>query len=71
MNVKFPLGALLILAAVLGYLLGTESGRQQRDSLVRKVRRDESIDELIDAVDEAVDEAVADQAATEVASAEG
>jgi uncharacterized membrane protein len=67
MNVKFPLGALLILAAVLGYLLGTESGRQQRDSLVRKVRRDESIDELIDAVDEAV----ADQAATEVASAEG
>jgi hypothetical protein len=64
MNVKLPLGMLLMVAAVLGYLLGTESGRQQRDSLVRKVRREEAIDELI----EAVDDAITDEAVTEAAS---
>ena len=64
MNVKLPLGILLMMAAILGYLLGTESGRQQRDSLVRKIRREESIDELI----EAVDEAVTEEAVTEAAS---
>ena len=64
MNVKLPLGILLMMAAILGYLLGTESGRQQRDSLVRKLRREESIDELI----EAVDEAVTEEAVTEAAS---
>jgi hypothetical protein len=64
MNVKLPLGMLLMVAAILGYLLGTESGRQQRDSLVRKVRREESIDELI----EAVDDAVTEEAVTEAAS---
>ena len=70
MNVKLPLGILLMVAAILGYLLGTESGRQQRDSLIRKVRREESIDELIEAVDEAVTEAV-DEVVTEAASTEG
>ena len=60
MNVKIPLGLLLAVAAVLGYLLGTESGRQQRDSLLRRVRREEDeevIDELIETVDDAVTEA--------------
>jgi uncharacterized integral membrane protein len=42
MKVKLPLGILLMVAVILGYLLGTESGRQQRDSLVRKVRREEA-----------------------------
>jgi hypothetical protein len=64
MNVKLPLGILLMVAAILGYLLGTESGRQQRDSLVRRVRREEAIDELI----EAVDDAVTEEAVTEAAS---
>ena len=64
MKVKLPLGILLMVAVILGYLLGTESGRQQRDSLVRKVRREESIDELI----EAVDDAVTEEAVTEAAS---
>ena len=64
MNVKLPLGILLMVAAILGYLLGTESGRQQRDTLVRKVRREEAIDELI----EAVDDAITEEAVTEAAS---
>jgi hypothetical protein len=58
MKVKLPLGIVLLVAAILGYLLGTEAGRQQRDSLVRKVRREESTDELIDAVEDAVTEAI-------------
>ena len=66
MKVKVPLGILLVLAAVLGYLLGTESGRQQRDSLMRVIRREEATDESIEAVDDAVTEAAAtDVAATE------
>ena len=59
MNVKIPLGLLLAVAAVLGYLLGTESGRQQRDSLLRRVRREEDeevLDELIETVDDALTE---------------
>jgi len=49
MKVKVPLG-LLILAGVVLYLLGTESGRQQRDRLVRRVRREEAVDDFIEAV---------------------
>jgi hypothetical protein len=49
MKVKIPLG-LLILAGVVLYLLGTESGRQQRDRLVRRVRREEAIDDLLETV---------------------
>lgn len=67
MKVKLPLGMLLALAVVLGYLLGTEAGRRQRDSLVRRLRHEEDIDE----VTETVDDPVADAAATDVASNEG
>lgn len=66
MNVKIPIGIVLVMAAVLGYLLGTEAGRQQRDSLLSKVRREEAIDDVVEAVDEAVTEA----AATETVSTE-
>ena len=66
MKVKLPLGILLVMATVLGYLLGTESGRQQRDSLMRVIRREEATDESI----EAVDDAVTDAAATDVAATE-
>ena len=66
MKVKVPLGILLVMATVLGYLLGTESGRQQRDSLMRVIRREEAADESIEAVDDTVTEV----AATEVAATE-
>ena len=39
MNVKIPLAVLLVLSVALGYMLGTESGRQQRDALLAKVGR--------------------------------
>lgn len=42
MKVKIPLGLLVVLAAALGYLLGTESGRQQRDVILVKVGRKEA-----------------------------
>ena len=65
MKVTIPLGLLLMVAIALGYLLGTESGRQQRDSLIRVIRREEAIEAVEDAVAEAVDEAVAEAATTE------
>jgi hypothetical protein len=77
MNVKLPLGILLMVAAILGYLLGTESGRQRRDSLVRMAGREDATDELTDetieavtgdAAIDAVDDAVTGEAATEAAT---
>ena len=56
---KLPLGILLVMATVLGYLLGTESGRQQRDSLMRVIRRETATDESIEAVTDAVTAAAA------------
>lgn len=52
MKVKVPLLVLLLLAAAVGYLLGTEKGRRQREQIVNRVLRREAIDELADAVDE-------------------
>jgi hypothetical protein len=43
MKVKLPLGLLLIIASALGYLMGTEAGREHRDSLVRIIRRQNDI----------------------------
>ena len=34
MKVKIPLGLLLLLASAMGYLMGTEAGRERRDALV-------------------------------------
>jgi hypothetical protein len=39
MNVKVPLGVLLLLAITLGYVLGTENGRAQRDVILVKLGR--------------------------------
>ena len=39
MKIKIPLALLLLLAAGLGYLLGTENGRSQRDVILLKVGR--------------------------------
>ncbi len=58
MNIKIPLGILLVMAAVLSCSLRTEVGWQQREGLLRRIRREETIDEGIEA------------AATEAASTE-
>ena len=42
MKVKFPLGVLLLLAITLGYVLGTENGRAQRDVILVKLGRKEA-----------------------------
>ena len=39
MKVKVPLAALLLLALALGYVLGTENGRAQRDMVLVKMGR--------------------------------
>lgn len=65
MKVKISLGMLLVLVT-LAYLMGTEAGRQQREDLLRKLRREEDMDEPI----ETVDDAVSGAAATDVASNE-
>ena len=55
MNVKAPLGLIVLLAAAVGYLLGTEAGREQRDRLLDRVRREGAPDELIEDPDAAVE----------------
>ena len=59
MKVTIPLGV-LILAVLLGYLLGTESGRAQRDVILVKMGRggfDQGDDAAVDAAaDETIDE---------------
>jgi len=39
MKVKVPLAVLLMLALALGYVLGTENGRTQRDMILVKLGR--------------------------------
>ena len=39
MKVKVPLALLLLVAGAVGYLLGTESGRSQRDVILVKMGR--------------------------------
>lgn len=57
MKVKVPLLLLLILAASVGFLLGTEKGRQQRDAVVGRIRNRGALD---DAASEASDDAAED-----------
>jgi hypothetical protein len=42
MKVKLPLATLLLLALVVGYVLGTENGRAQRDMILVKLGRKEA-----------------------------
>ena len=51
MKVKLPLAVLLLLAIALGYVLGTESGRAQRNVILVKLGRKQA-DEPASAVDE-------------------
>ena len=62
MKVKIPLALVLLLAISLGYLLGTEAGRSQRNLILVKVGRRPSEDEL---EAEAEDSVVAEAAAAE------
>jgi hypothetical protein len=62
MKVKIPLALVLLLAISLGYLLGTEAGRSQRNMILVKVGRKPSEDEI---EAEAEDSVVADAAAPE------
>lgn len=62
MKVKIPLALVLLLALSLGYLLGTEAGRAQRNLILVKVGRKPSEDEL---EAEAEDSVVAEAAAAE------
>jgi hypothetical protein len=57
MKTKIPLGLLLLLASAMGYLMGTEAGREQRDALIRIIRRQSDV---IEAEGEVIAEAVAD-----------
>jgi hypothetical protein len=50
MKVKLPLGLILIIASALGYLLGTDAGREQRDHLMRIIKRQNDIIETEAAV---------------------
>ena len=54
MKVKIPL-VLLLLAAVIGYVLGTERGRAQRDVILVKLGRKSGEDEGAGQETEAVD----------------
>lgn len=66
MKVKVPLFVLLLLAVALGYMLGTEDGRQRRDQLLVKLGRKEAEAEAaIDLAEAVIEEA---EAATAVSS---
>ncbi len=45
MKIKLPLGLLLLMAGALGYLLGTENGRAQRDVILVKLGRKQADEE--------------------------
>jgi cobalamin biosynthesis protein CobD/CbiB len=66
MKVKIPLALLLLLASAMGYLMGTEAGREQRDSLIRIIRRQKDV---IEAEAEAATETVAESASDAVDAA--
>jgi hypothetical protein len=58
MKVK-AVGALMLLALVAGYLLGTESGREQRDRLLVKLgRQQQATDEALDLAEAVIEEAL-------------
>ncbi len=57
MKVK-AVGVLMLLALVAGYLLGTESGREQRDRLLVKLgRQQQATDEALDLAEAVIEEA--------------
>ena len=69
---KLKVLLLVLLVGLVGYAIGTENGRRQRDELLRKVRRQAPVDEAMGAAQDVVDDVVdltssaADQAETAV-----
>ena len=64
---KERLGLLLLLASAMGYLMGTEAGREQRDNLIRIIRRQNDVIEAeaaTEEVAESADDAAVDASAT-------
>ena len=58
MKVK-AVGVLMLLALVAGYLLGTESGREQRDRLLVKLgRQQQATDEALDLAEAVIEDAL-------------
>ncbi|MGA7758557.1 MAG: hypothetical protein WBL31_13145 [Ilumatobacteraceae bacterium] len=58
MKVK-AVGVLMLLALVAGYLVGTESGREQRDRLLVKLgRQQQATDEALDLAEAVIEEAL-------------
>ena len=56
MKVK-AVGVMMLLALVAGYLLGTESGREQRDRLLVKLgRQQQATDEALDFAEAVIEE---------------
>lgn len=52
-------GVLMLLALVAGYLLGTESGREQRDRLLVKLgRQQQATDDALDFAEAVIEEAL-------------
>ena len=62
MKIKVPLVLLLLIAGAIGFLLGTDAGRAQRDVILVKLGKKEEGDSLTDAAADAAD-AVGDAAA--------
>ncbi len=64
MNVKIPLktlSALLMVAIAVGYLMGTEAGREQRDQLLVKLgRKQAEAEQAIAEVEQILEEVAAD-----------
>ena len=58
MKVKVPIALIVLLAIACGYLMGTESGRKQRDVILVKLGRGDgdTLDEAADAVADATEQ---------------
>lgn len=68
MRVKIPL-LLLLLAAAIGYLLGTERGRSQRDVILVKLGRKEGDEEEASPAAETIDIDAAETVAEDMETA--
>jgi len=65
-KVKVPLFLLLMLATMAGYLLGTESGQEQRDRLLAKLGRAQAeTDMALDIAEAAIEDAEAAAASSD------
>ena len=70
-KVKVPVFLLMMIAAMAGYLLGTESGQEQRDRLLEKLGRARAeTDMALDIAEAAIEDAEAAEAVAEAATSD-